>query len=307
MLRSKLLVARGDAPVLRETLPVAPKVIRDQGELRIELPFHLALESLAYIGVVSQETWNVAPHEHDHFELCYVAEGRGWFAIDTQMYHVREGTLFLTKTGEAHHGAALGRHPFRLYYLGFHLGAMRSLEAAFYQLGTTRATRDPGGTVRAIYETVFRELESTQPFRTEMVQGLFLQLLVATLRAYATAAAQHPQTVLSPAVKRVLDQLHARVTARPDVEALGQCAHLSRSQLDREFKRHLGVTLGRYARGLCIERAKYLLRSEAMSVSAVADALEFSSIHTFSIFFKRHVGVSPREYGRACRGDAEIT
>lgn len=305
MPRSKLLVARGDEPVLRETIPVAPKVTRSHDELRIELPFRLALESLAYIGVVSQETWHVALHDHDHFELCYVAEGRGWFAIDAQMYHVREGTLFLTKTGEVHHGAALGTQPFRLYYLGFNLKAMRSLEAAFYQLSTTRATRDQDGIVRAAYEDIFRELEGSQPFRAEMVQGLFLQLLVATLRSYATSAAQHPRTILSPAIKRVLDQLHAHITARPDVAALGQRAHLSRSQLDREFKRHLGVTLGRYARGLCIERAKYLLRNEAMSVSAVADTLDFSSIHTFSIFFKRHVGVSPREYGYACRENAE--
>ncbi|CAA9363304.1 MAG: Spore_coat_protein_CotF [uncultured Chloroflexia bacterium] len=305
MLRSKLLVALDDEPVLRETLPVAPKVTRSHDELRIELPFRLALESLGYIGVVSHETWHVAPHEHDHFELCYVAEGRGWFAIDTQVYHVRDSTLFLTKSGEVHHGAALGTQPFRLYYLGFHLRTMRSLEAAFYQLGTARTTSDQGDTIRAICEAIFEELEDSQPFRAEMVQGLFLQLLVATSRVYATSAVQHPQTVLSPAIKRVLDQLHAHITARPDVAALGQRAHLSRSQLDREFKRHLGVTLGRYARSLCIERAKYLLRNEAMSVSTVADTLDFSSIHTFSIFFKRHVGVSPREYGYACRENAE--
>lgn len=42
-----------------------------------------------------------------------------------------------------------------------------------------------------------------------MVQGLFLQLLVATLRTYTAAGTERPKTVLSSAVKRVLDHLWA--------------------------------------------------------------------------------------------------
>lgn len=28
-------------------------------------------------------------HYHDHFELCYVAEWRGWFMIDGLLYDAR--------------------------------------------------------------------------------------------------------------------------------------------------------------------------------------------------------------------------
>jgi AraC family L-rhamnose operon regulatory protein RhaS len=277
-----------------EPTPHTSRVLHAPDELRIELPFELSLESLAYIGIVSQQTWHVTPHTHDHFELCYVAEGHGWFAIDALLYPVAEGDLFLTKAREMHHGAALGTTPFRLYYLGFHLRAIRSLEADFYRLGSARVVHDPHATIRRMYDDLFRELQGALPHGDVMVQGLFLQLLAATLRAY-TRVTDHAQRSLSPAVKRVLDALHAHISVRHDSATLASLAHLSRSQLDRTFKEQLGTTLGNYLRTLLLERAKYLLR-EGKSVSAVADTLEFSSIHTFSIFFKRHTSVSPRTY-----------
>lgn len=282
--------------VRHETVPRVPRVVDAHDELRIELPLEFTLESLAYIGTVSHRTWHVTPHEHDHFELCFVAEGRGWFALDTAMYPVAAGDLFLTKPQEVHHGAALGETPFRLYYLGFHLGAMRSLEAAFYGLAETRVVRDQSATIHETYQKLFSELQAEAPFRAEMVQGLLLQFLVATLRAYKSSAATREHTTLTPAIRRVLGALHARVGVRTPVGDLAQLAHLSRAQLDREFKRQLGLPLGAYARALLLERAKHLLGEQGASVSGVADTLGFSSIHTFSIFFKRYAGLSPQAY-----------
>lgn len=287
--------------IRHETVPRVPRIVHAHEELRIELPLEFTLESLAYIGIVSYKTWHVTPHEHDHFELCFVAEGRGWFALDTAMYPVAAGDLFLTKPQEVHHGAALGETPFKLYYLGFHLGAIRSLEAAFYGLTENRVVRDQGAVIHKNYQELFGELQAEAPFRAEMVQGLLLQFLVAILRAYKSSAATQEHTTLTPAIKRVLDALHARVGVRTPVGALAQLAHLSRAQLDREFKRQLGLPLGAYARALCLERAKHLLREQGASVSEVAEVLEFSSVHTFSIFFKRHTQLSPQAYKQAQR------
>ena len=288
---------KSPVPVAYEPSPRMSRVITTHHELRIELPLRLTLESLAYIGVVSQKTWHITPHDHDHFELCFVAEGRGWFALDTVLYPVREGDLFLTKPQEVHHGAALGKSPFKLYFLGFHLGAMRSLEAAFYGLSGPRVVRDQDAVIHESYQTLLRELEATEPFHAEMVQGLLLQLLVVTLRAYSrSSGTEAGQTTLTPAIKRVLDTLHARIGARVEINALAQIAHLSRAQFDREFKRQLGVPPGVCVRDLCLERAKPLLHEDDASVSEVGEALKFSSLHSFSIFFKRHTGLPPRAY-----------
>jgi len=280
------------------TPPQVPGIMDTEAEIRYDLPFDVRLGNLAYIGIVRHETWFVGHHIHSHFELCYVEEGQGYFTIEDAYYEVREGDLFLTKPGEMHQGAAKGDSPFRLYYLGFQLEQLRSLEVAYYNIGMNRAENDREGTVKRISDAIFAELRSKGPFSKQMTEGLLMQMLVAVLRIYQGGGPgiAEPPKRLSSSLIQLLNQLHEDIRANHDVEELARSLHMSRSHLAREFKRQMGVTLGSYIRSLCIDKAKHSLRESDDTVSAIADRLRFTSIHTFSIFFKRHVGISPQEY-----------
>ena len=54
-----------------------------------------------------------------------------------------------------------------------------------------------------------------------------------------------------------------------------------------------------------MERAKELLREGVLTITAVANATGFSSVHYFSRTFKSVVGMSPREYIRSVRSMAD--
>lgn len=54
-------------------------------------------------------------------------------------------------------------------------------------------------------------------------------------------------------------------------------------------------------RTIRLEWAKLYLRETDVSISQIAELLHFPSIHTFSVFFKRHVGLAPREYRTQAR------
>ena len=45
-----------------------------------------------------------------------------------------------------------------------------------------------------------------------------------------------------------------------------------------------------------IEFAKRKLAEDSCTVTRIADALKFDTIHYFTAFFKKHTGISPREY-----------
>ncbi|MBW7456663.1 helix-turn-helix domain-containing protein [Paenibacillus sepulcri] len=269
----------------------------EQDEVREELPFRSLFESLTYIGIVSRQSWDVEKHEHDHFELCYVDEGEGWFAIDQFLYEVEAGDLFLTKPGERHQGAASGRMPYRLYYLGFQIDGLRSVELDYIELGVKRVVKDTSGAVKRICDHIFDEINGQQLHANVIVQGYFLQMLVSVIRAYQGdgSGGHHPRTV-TPAVKTVLSHLHEYVRFHHDVRELANKVHLSRTHLEREFKRCMGVPLGHYIRSLCLDRAKYWLGESNDSVTAIAERLEFGGIHHFSLFFKRLTGISPLAY-----------
>lgn len=270
---------------------------RDQ-ETRINLPFALVFESLTYVGVVSRETWQVHPHYHDHFELCYVDEGEGWFAINDFVYEVKKGDLFLTKPWEIHHGTARGDTPYRLYYLGFELDTISNLETDYYQLGSHRVCPDPQATIRHTFHEIFTELQQAQMHTLEMIRSLFLRLLVSVLRLYEQMG-QMPEsrpTLLSPVIRDVLNSIHAAHGLEDTIDTLAEKVHLSRSHLAREFQRCMGVSLGHYMRTSCLEWSKLYLCETTASISQIAEFLHFPSIHTFSLFFKRQTGLSPQEY-----------
>ncbi len=282
--------------------PSASRIVEADKETRIDLPFYLIFESITYIGVVLREMWHVPPHYHDHFELCYVDEGQGWFAIDEFSYKVKQGDLFLTKPGEIHQGAAAGNSPFRLYYLGFRLENMNSLEMDYYRLGINRVVCDAENTMCSLFDAIFAELRDRQTHALEMVQSHFLRLLVHVLRTYEHTIYVQEQDgaplTLSPLLRQILYHLHADAGNFRTIEDLALQVNMSRSHLTREFKRYMGVAPGQYMRVLCLNRARHYLRATPDSISSIAARLHFSSIHTFSIFFKRHTGMSPQEYRR---------
>ncbi len=292
-----------DGKPYKHATPSASHTMETDSEIRIELPFHYIFENLTYIGVLLQEIWHVAPHYHDHFELCYVDEGRGWFSIDEYLYEVSAGDLFLTKPGEGHQGAAAGDQPYRLYYMGFKLVELRSMEADFYKIGIHRTARDEKGQIKMICDGIFAEIRDNLPNSQQMVQGLFMQMLVTVLRAFETkrnSVDKRPLT-LPPVIRQVLAVLNTKEGFQTDVEELARSVSLSRSHLDRVFKQFIGISAGKYIRQLTIDRAKHYLRETSESVTDISAHLNFESIHHFSIFFKRHTEMSPQEYRKSTK------
>ncbi|RED65303.1 helix-turn-helix transcriptional regulator [Cohnella phaseoli] len=281
-------------------LPASRSRYKGSSELREELPFQHDFDNLSYIGIQMLSTWQVDRHTHEHFELCYVDEGQGWFSIDGDLYRVRQGDLFLTKPGEGHQGASLGES-YRLYYTGFQLTNRQKLEADFYRLGRARTVRDTSGDVKRLFDAVFAEIEDPGPHSALMAESLFQQLLVRVIRLYRDAALPDggpEQGPLAPAMKELLQYLHEHASIGINALDLAKRQHLSRTHLEREFKRSFGIPLGKYIRMLCTDRAKYWLAETGETITSVAERLGFSSLHAFSVFFKRQTGISPYAYRR---------
>ena len=71
---------------------------------------------------------------------------------------------------------------------------------------------------------------------------------------------------------------------------------ISLSTLKRIFRQQADCGIIHYFLNLKINEAKRLLLDSDLTVSQISDQLGFSSIHYFSNLFKKHTGVSPRQY-----------
>ncbi len=91
--------------------------------------------------------------------------------------------------------------------------------------------------------------------------------------------------------------------SNPDfcLEKLAKMVYLSPQYICRIFKKSMGETVNQYLVHTRIEKAKQLLHDSSMKLSAVAQAVGYSSPNHFSKIFRNQEGMNPSEYQRRIR------
>ncbi len=109
----------------------------------------------------------------------------------------------------------------------------------------------------------------------------------------------------NPKLRRVLEAMEHHVEEPLSCEDLASVAGLSRRQLERLFRAHLGTTpIGHYLK-LRLRRARHLLEQTEMSVFGVALACGFTSAPYFSRAYRARFGRSPRADRAALKGSRD--
>ena len=71
------------------------------------------------------------------------------------------------------------------------------------------------------------------------------------------------------------------------------------------FRRMTGDTVIGYLARLRLKTARKLLREGNLSITEIAEELNFSSVHYFTRFFRKHENMSPSEYAGSIRARFE--
>lgn len=80
------------------------------------------------------------------------------------------------------------------------------------------------------------------------------------------------------------------------LNALARAVNTSPAYLSTIFKQHMGKTITAYIVDIRISKAKELLRTTCMRTSEIGEAVGYGDPNYFSVFFKKHTGMTPREY-----------
>ena len=99
--------------------------------------------------------------------------------------------------------------------------------------------------------------------------------------------------------KKELDYLQNALPARVTVEELAELHGVSRENFSRSFTRETCMTPKQFLTQVTLSRACRKLITETNTIREIALELGFSSEFYFSNFFRKHTGVSPREYRRS--------
>ena len=97
-------------------------------------------------------------------------------------------------------------------------------------------------------------------------------------------------------IPQIMDYLHHNFDKEVSLSGIAAQLRMDASYLSRSFKQEIGVTFMEYLLSLRIERAKYLLSKDAMTIQDIAQAVGYINVNSFIRIFKKHVGMTPGSY-----------
>ena len=247
---------------------------------------------------------NFPLHAHKHCEIFYFIAGKGIYTVEGRDYPLSPGAILLFREGETHKLHIRDTEPYERIAVHLDLTAPYWGSAEYAPLRALFSDRTPGcgnlflptGAHAEFAESIFTRLclpeESEAGFRTRLsalLPALLLEL--ATLRSPAPAAAPHNKDALT--VAGIVDYINRNLPTLSGVEELEQHFFLSRSSLNRLFRRSVGSSVWDFVVIKRLHAARRMIKA-GKSAALAADACGFGDYSSFYRRYCRTFGESPR-------------
>lgn len=140
-------------------------------------------------------------------------------------------------------------------------------------------------------------LHSDHIYKEKILQMLYAVFLLDLQNAQERAL---PQRSVPPRVEEIfigfLRLLPLHFAEHHDIAFYAERLNISTVYLSRVVRQVTGRTVIDYINQFLVMEASFLLRTSDLSISQIAGQLHFSDLASFSKFFSRQKGVSPKEF-----------
>lgn len=252
----------------------------------------LRIEAYRFKGIMQR----FPNHFHDYYVIGFIENGQRYLQCNNREHIINAGDMVIfnpmdTHTCEQADGKVLDYRCINV--------KKDIMQKAIYEI--TGEERLPSFTQNVIYHSelaaCLRELqliifEEETDFKKE---ELFLILIEQLLREYSDSVTVSVQRKPSLETKTVCDYLEKNYTNTISLDNLSSLTGLSKYHLIRSFTRQKGISPYNYLETIRICEAKKLLEKGIPPIE-VTFQTGFSNQSHFSNFFKKLIGLTPRQY-----------
>jgi AraC family transcriptional regulator len=230
------------------------------------------------------------PHVHERACLTVLLDG-----IMTERVRGRERycerASVLIKPALERHDDAFGRNG-SLQIIVEPIDLDSDLFGPFKRLFATEQFQSDG-TAERLARRLAGEIEHADAFSSLACSALTHELVVRAARSVPRHRRGLP---VPPAWLRRTRELLEECLRAPTLTELAREADVHPAHLARAFRAHYGCSVGSFVRRIRLEAAARDLGAPGVTIAGVAAAHGFSDQSHFTRQFRRHMGVTPREY-----------
>lgn len=181
------------------------------------------------------------------------------------------------------------------YSASFQSLPAKEIRSRIASLNFFLASRMFGTAVHPIY--VYQQAEAfSLRIKDANSQGEFAHLPFDMVRKYSMLAKNYTYEKYSYLIRTVVNYIDQHLYSELTLSILAEKFDKNPSYLSNAFKKEVGETLTSYIGMQRIRASLRYFNTTNMSVAEVAGAVGIPDFGYFSKLFKRHIGISPREY-----------
>ncbi len=261
------------------------------------------------------KTFRFHGEKHNFWEFVYVDKGEVTATADDQEIILSQGNVIFHKPNEWHNIRANGKIAPNVAIVSFDCpsSVMTFFENKVLKVGQeqksliskilseyTNAFSSP---LSNIYTTTLVRKKNPIPCSEQLIKNYICEFLILFLRQnvpatqYRTTTINNSDATLNILVNFMLDHISETMS----IERLMKCSGLNRMGVNRLFQSGFGTSPMQYFIYLKTNLAKKYLREDNYNISQIAELLGYSSIHYFSLQFKKSTGMSPSQYSASIK------
>jgi AraC-like DNA-binding protein len=157
---------------------------------------------------------------------------------------------------------------------------------------------EQAATFNDIVQKIKREDHSSVIDRDDVLRAYVRILLIEAKRLYRPTKTTYTAESGVLITKKFLLLIEAHFHAKTLVTEYAKLLGITANHLNETVKRTTGKTAGELIRNRLLLEAKRLLIHSELTISEIADRLNFEDLSYFGRFFKKHTYCSPRDFRR---------
>jgi AraC-like DNA-binding protein len=237
-------------------------------------------------------------HFHDYYVIGFIEQGKRLMICNNEEHILNSGDVIIFNPQDTHTCEPMDGNSFDYRAFNIQPEIMHK-----YVLEITGMDYLPRFTHNALYQSELATslhdlhqmiLEDQTDFQKE---ELFLFLLEQLLREYSDAEPYYSSQDLTSEIKTICEYIETHYAQNITLNQLSELTSLSKYHLLRLFTRQKGISPYRYLETIRINQAKRLLEQGILPIE-VASLTGFSDQSHFTNFFKKLIGLTPKQYMR---------
>lgn len=258
------------------------------------------------------------PHRHHYFELLYILDGEGIHIINGNRYDYAAGTLFMLTPEDAHTfkpnratqcciidftRSLFERNPQSARDRAELSDFFVRVEYIFHHRSHLKGNILAGRNEADLFDQLIKELvnEKTQQpvfadLITQNIVFLLLQFIARIISEESSGFGQitKAQNRLHEITSYIQHHIYDKDLLR--IEKLATHFHKTPDHINRSFKRQTGLTLKEYINGYKVSLIESRLLYSELTISEIADELQFTDESHLNKVFKKHKGQTAKQF-----------